>query len=106
MPRKGYKSITLPEPTYQMVVEIRKEIAQKGLGSIPKEIRELVEADECPRCKIKMDKIELRAGYYRCSRCGFEKPEIRLNATGSFAVGAIAGILLTLGLMYLLKRMR
>ncbi len=106
MPREGYKSITLPEPTYQMVVEIRKEIARKGLDSVPREIKELVETDECPRCKKKMEKIELKASYYKCPQCGFEKPEIKLDATGSFAVGAIAGILLTIGLMYLLKKMR
>jgi len=89
-----------------MVVEVRKELARKGLDSIPKDVKRIIETDECPRCNVKMEKVELKASYYKCPQCGFEKPEIKLDATGSFAVGAVAGILLTLGLMYLFRRMR
>ena len=78
MPRQGYKSVTLPEPTYRMVIEIRKELAKKGLDSIPEEVWKLVETEKCPRCGTAMDKIELKASYYRCPKCGFEKPEVFL----------------------------
>jgi len=116
MPKKGYRSITLPEPVYNMIVEVRKELLKKGLDQIPKKVWDVVESDKCPRCGSAMERIEYEVDYrrsqrpivkgvyyFRCPKCGMAKPIVSLEKIGSLKVSTVAELLLILGTLYLFE---
>lgn len=103
MPQKGYKSLTIPEPAHRTLQEIKLELAKRGINSLPDETLEILKSNGCPICGSEMDGIEARFSYYRCPKCGFEKPMIDLKFLGSFALGAIATAAIIIGLRFLLR---
>lgn len=101
MENNAYKTITVPVSTYKMLKELKTEMAENGINSIPKEAIDILRSNRCPRCGSEMDGVEVKFGYYRCPNCEFEKPIIDLKFLGSFALGAIASVAIVLGLRYL-----
>jgi len=95
-----YKTIKIPEPVYNNIQTVRRELAMKGLEKLPKEFREM---KICPACNSPMEGIEVQASYYHCTHCNYSQQSLDLNAAGAFAVGAAVGLGIA-ALLYLLTQ--
>ena len=97
-----YKTIRIPVEDYKIVEKTRQQLAIKGIEALPKEIREM---KICPICGGKMEGFSVKYQFLQCSNpeCDYKQRNLRLNATGAFAIGAIVG-LGAAALIYLLTR--
>jgi hypothetical protein len=86
-----YRTIRVPEWVYYDAVLARSDTLNRGLQSIPEQLREPV---VCPRCR---GVIEIVAeGYLECGSCGFKQEKIATSGNDLAGVGL--GVILGLGL--------
>ena len=97
-----YKAIKVPVEDYEMIEKARQELAIKGIETLPKELREI---KVCPLCGSRMEGLSIKYQFLQCSNpeCNYKQRNLRLNAAGAFAIGAIVGLGVA-ALIYLLTR--
>lgn len=97
-----YKTIKVPIKDYEIIEQTRQQLAIKGIETLPKE---LIETKKCPICGSKMEGFGIKYQFLQCSnpKCNYKQRNLRLDATGAFAIGAIVG-LGAAALIYLLTR--
>lgn len=63
------------------------------------------EVESCPVCGSKMEGIQMKCQFLQCSNseCGYKQRNLRIDATGAFAIGAIVGLGMV-ALIYLLTK--
>jgi len=97
-----YKTIKVPRETYNMIETTRQQLANKGIQTLP---RDLIEIETCPICGSKIEKLAIKYEYIRCQNpgCGYNQKNLQVDATGTFAIGAMVGLGLA-AIIYLLTR--
>lgn len=82
--------------------KVRQQLAIKEIDALPKE---LTEAEACPVCGSKMEGIRMKCQFLQCSNpeCGDKQRNLRIDATGAFAIGAIVGLGMA-ALIYMLTK--
>lgn len=100
--RVEYKAIKVPKETYNMIETTRQQLANKGIQTLPQELREI---KNCPICGNKLEKFGVKYEYLRCQNpdCGYNQKNLEVNTTGTFAMGAMVGLGLA-AIIYLLTR--
>ena len=86
-----YKTIKVPIEDYKIIEKTRQQLAIKGIETLPKEIREI---KVCPICGSKMEGFSIKYQFLQCSNpeCDYKQRNLRVDAAGAFAIGAIVGI--------------
>lgn len=82
-----YKTIKIPEATYDEIRKAQIELANVGIRNIPNEI-----VEKCPYCDTKLDSVELKYEYAECPKCHYQHQNVNIGAKGTFAIGVIVGI--------------
>ena len=92
-----YKSIKVPKWVYDNSKQVALAISRKGIENIPKEV---LSPEACPICKSKMEKVELRYSYKKCSHCGYTQQDF--VASSNFLKGVPIGGGIAIGLSLLI----
>jgi hypothetical protein len=97
-----YKAIKVPAIDYESIEKARQQLAIKGIGVLPKELREV---NVCPICGSKMEGFSIEYQFLQCSnaKCGYKQRNLRVDAAGAFAIGAVVGLGIA-ALIYLLTK--
>lgn len=97
-----YKAIKIPLYDYKTVEQARQQLAIKGIGKLPKELKEV---KICPVCGSGLEELSIKYEYLQCPNpnCSYKQRNLTMNASGAFALGAIIG-LGAAALLYLLAR--
>lgn len=95
-----YKSIKIPNETYEAIQLARVELARKGLGGLPIEIRE---PKTCAFCGTTLERSSVKYEYLRCPKCNYKQQSINADVAGAFALGGLIGLGIA-ALAYLLEK--
>lgn len=97
-------TIKIPAEGRRSIEVLKAELALKGLGNVPTELKQYLRDDYCPFHRAQ--KLETVSEVYgglrelrKCPKCGFSKPVIDISATTTAddvlkAVGVAALVLL------------
>ncbi|KXA97170.1 hypothetical protein AKJ37_03550 [candidate division MSBL1 archaeon SCGC-AAA259I09] len=93
-----HTTIKISKRDREMLEEAQKVLKNQGLKT-------LNDIDAvCPRCERIMEGISVKAESWECPHCGYSEKGLSVGATGSFALGAIAGAAAAGLLWYLFKQ--
>ena len=82
-----YKTIKIPEPTYEAIKKAQIEIAKVGMNNIPSDILE-----KCPFCESNLDTIGINYQYSECPNCHYKNQNININSRGNLTIGILVGL--------------
>ena len=91
MPPRNFKSLSLPDLTYEGVQRARAAVLHRGLTAIPPEY---LSPPACPCCRGAVDRITVGVPHIRCHTCGYTQQTIIATGAGAntaFTTGALVG---------------
>ncbi len=82
-----YKTIKIPEPTYNAIKKAQIELANVGIRNIPDEI-----VEKCPFCDTTLNSVAINYQYAECPKCHYQHQTFNIGTKGTLAIGIIVGI--------------
>jgi hypothetical protein len=90
MPPNHFKSLSLPDSTYEGIQRARVELQQRGIGAIPPH---LLNPPQCPSCGGAVEHVTIGVQHIKCGGCGYAQQTVSVegNAFAPFATGVLVG---------------
>ncbi|MGH7434831.1 MAG: hypothetical protein ACRENE_04080 [Polyangiaceae bacterium] len=98
MPPHSYRTISVPQWTYDAAITARADLLQHGLGSVPEDI---LRPPSCPHCGGAVEHVTVGIEHVKCGGCGYSQQTVSANGNTFAQVGL--GVVIGLGLAALLK---
>jgi hypothetical protein len=99
-----YRSLKVPTWVYENVIAAQNDVRQRGIDVLP---QDALQPKSCPRCHHEVRfvdaSVEVKFARVECPHCKYTQQSVSVN--GQVVAGVGLGMLLGLGLYYLLDQM-